>query len=173
METIITQDRITLKHLKVADFASEETLCFTATVLFDGVAIADARNDGHGGSTFIRALGGQAARLAEAEAFAMAAAYLRDARTRPADRVLLARALGFNQKLWTIIQAEISDTGHPAPEDVRGDMMSLARFMDQATADALAGPPTRWPVNATARSMKNLPAPERISSAPKMMNKTI
>ena len=71
METIITQDRITLKHLKVADFASEETLCFTATVLFDGVAIADARNDGHGGSTFIRALGGQAARLAEAEAFAV------------------------------------------------------------------------------------------------------
>ena len=45
METIITQDRITLKHLKVADFASEETLCFTATVLFDGVAIADARLD--------------------------------------------------------------------------------------------------------------------------------
>ena len=43
----------------------------------------------------------------------------------------------------------------------------------EATADALAGPPTRWPVNATARSMKNLPAPERISSAPKMMNKTI
>ena len=77
-------------------------------------------------------------RAAEAEAFAMAAAYLRDARTRPADRVLLARALGFNQKLWTIIQAEVSDTGHPVPEDVRGDMMSLARFMDQATADALA-----------------------------------
>ena len=42
METIITQDRITLKHLKVADFASEETLCFNATVLFDGVAIADS-----------------------------------------------------------------------------------------------------------------------------------
>ena len=70
METITTQGRVTLKHLKVADFASEETLCFNATVLFDGVAIAEARNDGHGGSTFIRALGGQAARLAEAEAFA-------------------------------------------------------------------------------------------------------
>ncbi|WP_193073442.1 hypothetical protein [Pseudomonas sp. FME51] len=70
METITTQDRITLKHLKVADFASEETLCFNATVLFDGVAIAEARNDGHGGSTFLRALDGQAAQLAEAEAFA-------------------------------------------------------------------------------------------------------
>ncbi|WP_166737498.1 hypothetical protein [Pseudomonas aeruginosa] len=36
MDTITRQDRITLKNLKVADFASEETLCFTATVMFDG-----------------------------------------------------------------------------------------------------------------------------------------
>ena len=42
-----------------------------------------------------------------------------------------------------------------------------------ATAEALAGPPTRWPVSETARSMKNRPAPERISTAPKMMNSTI
>ena len=46
METITQQDRITLKNLKVADFASEETLCFTATVVFDGTPIAEARNDG-------------------------------------------------------------------------------------------------------------------------------
>ncbi|CAM5211279.1 hypothetical protein CDEF62S_04990 [Castellaniella defragrans] len=51
METITKQDRITLKNLKVADFASEETLCFTATIVFDGIPIAEARNDGHGGST--------------------------------------------------------------------------------------------------------------------------
>ena len=70
METITQQDRITLKNLKVADFASEETLCFTATVVFDGTPIAEARNDGHGGSTFVRALQGQAALLAQAEAFA-------------------------------------------------------------------------------------------------------
>ena len=61
METITQQDRITLNNLKVADFASEETLCFTATVMFDGRPIAEARNDGHGGSTFVRALQGQAA----------------------------------------------------------------------------------------------------------------
>jgi len=42
-----------------------------------------------------------------------------------------------------------------------------------ATAAALAGPPTRWPVSDTARSMKNRPAPERIRSEPKMMNKTM
>ncbi len=69
METI-KQDRIKLKNLKVADFSSEETLCFSATVVFDGTSIAEARNDGHGGSTFLRALEGKAARLAQAEAFA-------------------------------------------------------------------------------------------------------
>ena len=70
METITKQNRITLKNLKVADFASEETLCFTATIVFDDTPIAEARNDGHGGSTFLRALNGKAALLAQAEAFA-------------------------------------------------------------------------------------------------------
>ncbi|WP_212667657.1 hypothetical protein [Pseudomonas aeruginosa] len=70
METITQQDRITLNNFKVAEFASEETLCFTAIVEFDGIPIAEARNDGHGGSTFVRALQGQAALLAQAEEFA-------------------------------------------------------------------------------------------------------
>ncbi|CAM5214766.1 hypothetical protein CDEF62S_04050 [Castellaniella defragrans] len=70
MENITKQDRITLKNLKVADFASEETLCFTATVLFDGASIAEAHNDGRGGSTFLYALSGKQALLAKAEAFA-------------------------------------------------------------------------------------------------------
>ncbi|HCF0987702.1 TPA: hypothetical protein NI674_006249 [Pseudomonas aeruginosa] len=70
MDTLIKQDRIALKNLKVAEFASEETLCFTATVLFDGVVVAEARNDGHGGSTFLHALQGKRDQLSEAEQFA-------------------------------------------------------------------------------------------------------
>ena len=70
MQTITKQNRITLKNLKVADFASEETLCFTATVVFDGSSIAQARNDGHGGSTFLHALKGKEQLLFEAQAFA-------------------------------------------------------------------------------------------------------
>ncbi|MAN79168.1 MAG: flagellar protein FlaF [Rhodospirillaceae bacterium] len=77
-------------------------------------------------------------RPAEAEAFARAAAVLREAAEQPHDRTLLARALGYNQKLWTVVQAEASDPGHPAPADMRDDMLSLARFMDRATAEALA-----------------------------------
>ena len=44
---------ITVKNVKIADFMSEETICFTATVYENGKKIGDAKNDGHGGCTFI------------------------------------------------------------------------------------------------------------------------
>lgn len=66
----IQQTRIALQALQVAQFASEETLCFSATVVFDGIAIATARNQGHGGPTFIQALEGKQTELAAAEAYA-------------------------------------------------------------------------------------------------------
>ena len=47
MTYVIHQNRVSLRNLKIADFASEETLCFSATVLLDGQPIAEARNDGH------------------------------------------------------------------------------------------------------------------------------
>jgi len=68
----VKQTRITLKRLKVSSFASEETLCFEATVLLDGLPIAQARNDGHGGMTILRAVTGAEAKLLIAEAFAKA-----------------------------------------------------------------------------------------------------
>jgi hypothetical protein len=47
---ISEQPRITLEKVKHAAFASEETLCFSAVVLFDGKAVCEVRNDGHGGA---------------------------------------------------------------------------------------------------------------------------
>lgn len=41
---------ITLKAVKTAAFASEETRCFTATVLIDGKPAGRVDNDGRGGS---------------------------------------------------------------------------------------------------------------------------
>jgi hypothetical protein len=66
----VKQNRISLKRLKVAEFASEETLCFEATVLLDGLTIAQASNEGHGGMTFLRPIRGAESKLAAAEAFA-------------------------------------------------------------------------------------------------------
>jgi hypothetical protein len=43
--------KITLKNFKHANFASEETYCFEATVYIDGKKAGFANNSGHGGST--------------------------------------------------------------------------------------------------------------------------
>jgi hypothetical protein len=49
---------VTLKNLKVAEFASEETTCFSATVYLDGKRAMTVKNDGHGGSHFMEPLNG-------------------------------------------------------------------------------------------------------------------
>src|SRR5689334_9802700 len=67
MSDMIQQSRIALRSFKSAEFASEETLCFSAVVVFDGKPIADAKNEGRGGATFLYAHQGAHARLAEAE----------------------------------------------------------------------------------------------------------
>ncbi len=40
----------TLKNLKVCEWASEETTCFTATLYVDGKRVGECSNDGHGGA---------------------------------------------------------------------------------------------------------------------------
>jgi len=42
--------KVTLKNIKVCQFASQETLCFEATVYIDGKKAGHVSNDGHGGS---------------------------------------------------------------------------------------------------------------------------
>jgi hypothetical protein len=49
--------RITIKSFKTVKWMSEETICFTASVLIDGKVIGEASNEGHGGSTFVRFIG--------------------------------------------------------------------------------------------------------------------
>lgn len=44
---------ITLKNVKIYEALSEETLCFTATVYENGKRIGTAKNEGHGGNTFV------------------------------------------------------------------------------------------------------------------------
>lgn len=60
--------RLTLKSFKTVKWMSEETICFTATVLIDGNVIATASNEGHGGSTDIRYISD----IAEQDAIAFA-----------------------------------------------------------------------------------------------------
>ena len=48
--------KISIKNLKTAAFASQETLCFSATVYVDGKAFCTVRNEGTGGPNMFEAL---------------------------------------------------------------------------------------------------------------------
>ena len=63
--------RITVKGIKYAEFASEETNCFTASVYLDGKRLGEAHNDGHGGETWFHPyMVDDKAKMAESEAYA-------------------------------------------------------------------------------------------------------
>lgn len=65
--------KITIKNLKIAKFASEETLCFEATVYVDGEKAFTAHNDGRGGCDMYHPIGERGKELLEkAEAWAKA-----------------------------------------------------------------------------------------------------
>lgn len=51
--------RITVQNVKYSATASEETMCFTAIVLFDGVPVFMAENKGDGGADCYYPLRGQ------------------------------------------------------------------------------------------------------------------
>jgi len=61
---------IEVKNIKHSASLSEETLAYTASVYFNGKKIADAKNHGHGGMTFIHQTKGNLGTLREAEKYA-------------------------------------------------------------------------------------------------------
>ncbi len=81
-------------------------------------------------------------RSVEAEAFATAARMLHEAVESPADALKYLRALEFNRKLWSVIEADVSDPKSPLPSEVRQDFLDLAVFVDEQTALAVKEPAT-------------------------------
>ena len=47
------------------------------------------------------------------------------------------RALNFNQKIWSAIQAEMTDE-NPLPDEVKGHLISLSIFIDKQSFKAMA-----------------------------------
>lgn len=78
-------------------------------------------------------------RLSEAWALMQAALRLKSAQDR-ADHEEMRAAARLNWKLWTIIQAELLDPECAVPSDIRGNVLSLARFIDQHTVSVLSDP---------------------------------
>lgn len=79
-------------------------------------------------------------RSLEGRAFARAAQLLYDARQTPDNRRNAVKALRFNQKLWTIMQASLQEPDNELPSETRAQLMSLSLFVDQRTGEALANP---------------------------------
>jgi flagellar biosynthesis activator protein FlaF len=52
----------------------------------------------------------------------------------------LDAALKYNQRIWSIIQAEITDPSNPLPTDIKQNIFHLSRFIDQRIFDTMAFP---------------------------------
>ena len=52
----------------------------------------------------------------------------------------LADALEHNQRLWTFFEAELIESGHPMPRELRQALLTLIRFVDRRTYELLAHP---------------------------------
>lgn len=64
------QTRITLKNVKIIASMSHETLCFNASIIFDGQKIGVAENQGCGGETTVIHDDGKIALFRQSEEFA-------------------------------------------------------------------------------------------------------
>ena len=53
---------------------------------------------------------------------------------------LLLEALRYNQRLWTVFQAELERPDHGIPEELRLNLLRLSAFIDRRTFDLMANP---------------------------------
>ncbi|OAN50793.1 flagellar biosynthesis regulator FlaF [Magnetospirillum moscoviense] len=77
-------------------------------------------------------------RAGEAMAFVRAANALEAACRAPVSRAILDNALKRNQKLWTLVQIEVTAPDHPLPAPIRANLLDLSRFVDHQTIKALS-----------------------------------
>lgn len=49
-------------------------------------------------------------------------------------------ALKYNQRIWSIFQAEMTKSDNPLPDSIKHNILQLSRFIDQRIFDAMAFP---------------------------------
>ncbi len=54
--------------------------------------------------------------------------------------VKLEEALNFNQRIWSIFQAELSKAENPLPVNLRQNLLALSAFIDKRIFDIMAYP---------------------------------
>jgi len=53
---------------------------------------------------------------------------------------VLAEALRYNQRLWTVYQTELSSPDNSLPSDLRRNLLALSGYVDSCTMQVLAAP---------------------------------
>ncbi len=53
---------------------------------------------------------------------------------------LLEEVLRYNQRIWTILQVEVSDSSNPLPKEIKENLLSLSLFIDKRTFEIMAYP---------------------------------
>ena len=79
----------------------------------------------------------------EAEVLTKAALKLKDCQDHWAEKdrdTLLKTALNYNQRIWTIFQAELEKPENPLPNAVKVDLLRLSVFIDRRTMEMIAYP---------------------------------
>lgn len=90
--------------------------------------------------------GTMSGRSTEARVLTHAALKLVDCQKKwntPEQRDLLNSALTYNQRIWTIFQAEVSKSDNPLPEAIKTNILSLSRFIDKRIFDIMVFPDPR------------------------------
>jgi flagellar protein FlaF len=82
-------------------------------------------------------------RAIEAEVLTKAARKLRKCRenweaAEKDDR--LSEALKYNQRVWSLFQAELAREDHPLPKKLRSDILKLSAFVDRRIFETMAAP---------------------------------
>ncbi len=76
----------------------------------------------------------------------------------------LAEALRYNQKVWSIFQAELTKENNPLPDQLRKDLLRLSVFVDRRIFETIASPSPEK-LNAVININRNIAAGLRESPA--------
>jgi len=79
----------------------------------------------------------------EAEVLTQAAIKLKECQDNWSDngqKDKLTAALNYNQRIWTIFQAEIGKPENPLPRALKLDLLRLSAFIDKRTLETIAYP---------------------------------
>lgn len=76
----------------------------------------------------------------------------------------LDTALRYNQRIWSIFQAEVTKEDNPLPDNIKNNIIQLSRFIDQRIFDTMAFP-EKQKLNIIIKINQNIAAGLRGSAA--------